>query len=98
MKALDFLHLEAMSCTTPVITSNLTSIPEVTNDCAILIDPFDKADLASSILTLLNSPILLTEYSEKGYKNSLNFTWSNTAKATLTAYNMHTKNTNKYIK
>lgn len=78
--------LEAMSCKTPVITSNLTSIPEVTNDCAVLIDPFNKDELASAILSLLNSPSLLEEYSEKGYKNSLEFTWTKTAKATLNAY------------
>ena len=75
-----------MSCKTPVITSNLTSIPEVTNDCAVLIDPFNKDELASAILSLLNSPSLLEEYSEKGYKNSLEFTWTKTAKATLNAY------------
>lgn len=78
--------LEAMSCKTPVITSNLTSIPEVTKDAAILIDPFNKDDLASAILSLLNSPSLLSEYSERGYINSLDFTWTKTAKATLEAY------------
>ena len=45
-----------------------------------------KDELASSILTLLNSESLLQEYSEKGYNNSLNFTWENTAIATLKAY------------
>lgn len=78
--------LEAMSCKTPVVTSNLTSIPEVTKDAAILIDPFNKDELASAILSLLNSPSMLSEYSEKGYINSLNFTWTKTAKATLKAY------------
>lgn len=87
--------LEAMSCKTPVITSNLTSIPEVTNDCAILINPFDKDELASSILTLLNSDSLLQEYSEKGYNNSLNFTWKNTATITLKAYEYAFKDINK---
>ena len=86
--------LEAMSCATPVITSNLTSIPEVTKDCAILIDPFNKDELASSILNLLNSESLLQEYSQKGYKNSLNFTWKNTAIATLKAYEHVFKNIN----
>lgn len=84
-----------MSCKTPVITSNLTSIPEVTNDCAILINPFDKDELASSILTLLNSDSLLQEYSEKGYNNSLNFTWKNTATITLKAYEYAFKDINK---
>ena len=86
--------LEAMSCATPVITSNLTSIPEVTKDCAILIDPFNKDELASSILNLLNSESLLQEYSQKGYKNSLDFTWRNTAIATLKAYEHVFKNIN----
>ncbi|MDU4884775.1 glycosyltransferase family 1 protein [uncultured Clostridium sp.] len=86
--------LEAMSCATPVITSNLTSIPEVTKDCAILIDPFNKDELASSILNLLNSESSLQEYSQKGYKNSLNFTWKNTAIATLKAYEHVFKNIN----
>lgn len=86
--------LEAMSCATPVITSNSTSIPEVTKDCAILIDPFNKDELASSILNLLNSESLLQEYSQKGYKNSLNFTWKNTAIATLKAYEHAFENIN----
>ena len=78
--------LEAMSCGTPVITSNLTSIPEVTSDAAILINPNNKDELASSMLQLLNSYDSLIEYGEKGYKNSLNFTWKNTAISTLKAY------------
>lgn len=86
--------LEAMSCATPVITSNSTSISEVTKDCAILIDPFNKDELASSILNLLNSESLLQEYSQKGYKNSLNFTWKNTAIATLKAYEHAFENIN----
>lgn len=87
--------LEAMSCATPVITSNLTSIPEVTNDCALLINPFDNDELASSILNLLNSKSLLQEYAEKGYNNSLNFTWQNTAINTLKAYEYVFQNINK---
>ena len=78
--------LAAMSCGTPVITSNLTSIPEVTSDAAILINPNNKDELASSMLQLLNSYDSLIEYGEKGYKNSLNFTWKNTAISTLKAY------------
>ena len=78
--------LEAMSCQTPVITSNTSSMPEVANNSAILIDPFDKSALSEAMLRVLNSPSLLAEYGEKGYKNSLKFTWSNTAKLTLSAY------------
>ncbi|MGG7176957.1 glycosyltransferase family 4 protein [Clostridium paraputrificum] len=79
--------LEAMSCKTPVITSNLTSIPEVTGDNAILINPFDKDQLSQSLLDLLNNEYLKDELGEKGYKRSLHFSWKQTASNTLDAYN-----------
>ena len=79
--------LEAMSCKTAVITSNLSSIPEITKDNAILINPYDAVELSHSILSLANSPSLLEEYKERGYRNSMNFTWGKTAKLTLDAYN-----------
>ena len=78
--------LEAMSCKTPVITSNLTSIPEVTADAAILIDPFNKDQLKEALLKVLNSSSIKEELSEKGYKKSLEFSWSHTAEKTLSAY------------
>ena len=78
--------LEAMSCKTPVITSNLTSIPEVTKDTAILIDPFNKDELSWNLLKLLNDDAKKEELSEKGYKRSLQFSWRQTAQNTLKAY------------
>ena len=78
--------LEAMSCKTPVITSNSTSIPEVTADAAILIDPFNKDQLKEALLKVLNSSSIKEELSEKGYKKSLEFSWSLTAQKTLSAY------------
>ena len=76
-----------MSCKAPVITSNLSSIPEVTGDSAILINPLNDDELASSIEHLLNNENLKKEYSEKGYKRSLEFSWEKTAQKTLNAYN-----------
>lgn len=78
--------LEAMSCRTAVITSNLTSIPEVTKDSAILINPFNKDELQDAMYSILSSDNNLKELAEKGYKNSLNFTWRKTAELTLNAY------------
>ena len=80
--------LEAMSCKTAVITSNLTSIPEVTSDNAILINPFDKDQLASEMLSILNCESKLNEYEERGYTQSLNFTWEKTAELTIKAYDI----------
>lgn len=78
--------LEAMSCKTPVITSNLTSIPEVTSDAAILINPHNIDELSSALVTLLNNDSLKQNLAEKGYKRSQNFTWNNTAEKTFAAY------------
>ncbi|MDS0528119.1 glycosyltransferase family 4 protein [Clostridium sp. SHJSY1] len=79
--------LEAMSCRTPVITSNLTSIPEVTSDSALLIDPLNSDELEYSLLKLLNDESLKEEFREKGYKKSLQFSWTKTAQKTIEAYN-----------
>lgn len=78
--------LEAMSCKAPVITSNLTSIPEVTEDAAILIDPHKEDDLEKALVTLLNDETLKANLSQKGYSRSLEFTWKKTAENTLKAY------------
>lgn len=78
--------LEAMSCKAPVITSNLSSIPEVTGESAILINPFNKNDLENALVNLLNNEGLKDTLREKGYMRSRNFTWQKTAQKTLTAY------------
>lgn len=78
--------LEAMSCRTAVITSNSTSIPEVTGDAAILTNPFNSEELANSLFILLDNDELRNDLANKGYKKSLEFSWKNTAKKTLEAY------------
>lgn len=79
--------LEAMSCMTPVITTNVTSIPEVTKDSCILIDPNNINDLENMLLTLLNNKTLREELAKKGYERSKNFSWRKTAEKTLEVYN-----------
>lgn len=78
--------LEAMSCKAPIITSNITSIPEVACNSCILIDPHKEAQLSDALVSLLNNKSLQKELAEKGYKNSLTFTWQKTAEKTLNAY------------
>jgi glycosyltransferase involved in cell wall biosynthesis len=78
--------LEAMSCRAPVITSSLTSIPEVTGDSAILINPNNITELEKALVTLLNDENLKAILSEKGYMRSLEFTWRKTAENTAKAY------------
>lgn len=78
--------LEAMSCKTAVITSNTTSIPEVTNDCAILINPANNDSLSQNIFKLLENTEERLKLEEKAYKRSLQFSWRQTAFNTLNAY------------
>lgn len=78
--------LEAMSCKTAVITSNSTSIPEVTGDACILINPNNKDELKNQLVNLLNNEDLKLELANKGYKRSLEFSWKETARKTLEAY------------
>lgn len=78
--------LEAMSCKTPVITSNTTSIPEVTKNAAFLINPSLEEDLANAIFNVLENDNLKNNLIEKGYKRSLEFSWKQTAENTLNAY------------
>lgn len=78
--------LEAMSCGAPVISSNLTSIPEVTLDNAILIDPYSENSLKEALFKVLTDENLKNQLSENGYKRSLQFTWRQTALKTLNAY------------
>ena len=78
--------LEAMSCGTPVITSNLTSIPEVTKDTAILINPSNEQELCNALLKVLNDDNFKENLSKNGLKRSLDFSWKKTAELTYNAY------------
>lgn len=78
--------LEAMACGTPVIASNLTSVPEVCSDAAILIDPYNTYELSYTIERVLNDTKLGLKMKELGLARSRNFSWENTAIETIHAY------------
>ncbi|MGL5414182.1 MAG: glycosyltransferase family 4 protein [Clostridium sp.] len=78
--------LEAMSCNTPVIASNITSIPEVTSDSALLINPNSAEDISKALIKVLNSTKFRNELIKKGHEKSLQFSWRHTAELTLDAY------------
>lgn len=78
--------LEAMNCGTPVITSNLTSIPEVVKDAGMLINPYNESELPEALIKLLNDEKLQKEYSEKGLRRAQDFSWAKTAEKTLEIY------------
>ena len=79
--------LEAMSCETPVITSNSSSMPEVAGNAAYLIDPKNPDQIAEAMAIMLNDSLKRNEFIEKGKKNILRFSWEDSAKQTLKIYN-----------
>lgn len=78
--------LEAMACGTPVITSNLTSLPEICEDSAILINPYDIQNLSDSINRVLNDNLLMLSMFNKSLIRSMDFSWQETANKTIAAY------------
>lgn len=78
--------VEAMACGTPVITSNLSSLPEVAGDAALLIDPYKVDDIAAAMLKLWREPDLCAELRERGIRNARRFDWDKTALETLAVY------------
>jgi glycosyltransferase involved in cell wall biosynthesis len=71
--------LEAMSCDVPVITSNVTSMPEVAQGAALLVDPFSVESIANAMLYLYKDEDMRNNLIEKGRKRKLDFSWDKTA-------------------
>ena len=71
--------IEAFSCGTPVITSNVTSMPEVAGGAALLVDPFQEKDIAEKMKMLVDSEDLQKQLIEKGLKRKEAFSWDSTA-------------------
>jgi len=78
--------LEAMACETPVITSNLSSLPEVAGDAALLIDSSSAEEIAASLLRLLSDEELRKDLQKKGRERAKFFSWEKTAEEILELY------------
>lgn len=78
--------LEAMQCGAPVITTNVSSLPEVAGDAAILISPDDTAGLVTSLTRLLSEPALRDEMHGKSLEQAARFSWRKTAEQTAETY------------
>lgn len=71
--------LEAMACGCPVIASNVSSIPEVVGDAAIMVDPYNVDEIADAMLRVARDRELRKELIEKGYQNIKRFSWEKSA-------------------
>ncbi len=70
--------LEAFRCDTPVITSNVTSMPEVADDAALLVDPFSEASIAEGMTEMLDENVR-EALIEKGRERVKDFSWDKAA-------------------
>ncbi len=78
--------LEAMACGTPVVTSNVTSIPEVVGDAALLYRPDDHTGMAAALHNLLSEPTLYALMVARGRERAAEFSWQRCAEQVYTVY------------
>jgi glycosyltransferase involved in cell wall biosynthesis len=78
--------VEAMSCGTPVVTSNVSSMPEVAADAALLVDPGQPEDICEKIVSVLDDPDLQRSLRQKGLERAKDFSWDKNARETMAVY------------
>jgi len=78
--------LEAMSCGAPVLTGNLTSLPEVVGDAGLTVDPFDTGAITEALARLVDEDALRAALRERGLRRARGFDWRDTARMTLQIY------------
>jgi len=75
--------LEAMACGCPVITSNVSSLPEVAGEAALLVDPHNTEEIAQAMTRLVTEPKLWAKLHRAGLERVKEFSWERTAQQTL---------------
>ena len=78
--------LEAMACGVPVVASNVSSIPEVVGDAAILTDPRDAAALCDAMERILKDVGLQASLRKRGLERAAGFSWEKAARETIAVY------------
>ncbi|MCH7492161.1 glycosyltransferase family 4 protein [Patescibacteria group bacterium] len=78
--------LEAMALGTPVITSNVSSLPEITKNSAVLVDPESTTELAAALQKIMTNQQHRITLSKKGLKRAKDFSWEKCARETLKVY------------
>ena len=78
--------LEAMASGTPVVTSNVSSLPEVVGDAAVLVNPYDVDAIVDGLRRVLNDPALAAEMRRKGIERAREFSWERSVAKTWGVY------------
>jgi len=76
--------LEAFACSLPVVTSNISSMPEVAHNAAVLVDPYSVESIADGLVKSIEDK---RKYISLGEKRVKTFTWERVAKETVNVYN-----------
>ena len=71
--------LEAFNCGSPVLTSNITSMPEVAGGAAHLVDPYNVAHIAAAMVELVTNASLREGLRQRGFERARFFSWEKTA-------------------
>jgi len=79
--------LEAMACGVPVITSNTSSMPEISGDAAHIVDPYKPEEITEGIIKILSDKDYSENLCKKGLERSNLFSWKNMAAQILVLYN-----------
>ncbi|WP_337044526.1 glycosyltransferase family 4 protein [Emticicia sp. 17c] len=78
--------LEAMQCGTPVISSNISAIPEVVEDAGILVEPTDQQAIADAMLQLYSDKKMGSDLSRKALEQAQKFSWKKFTEAHIKIY------------
>jgi glycosyltransferase involved in cell wall biosynthesis len=73
--------LEAMACGTPVVTSNVSSLPEIAGGAAILVDPYEPSSIAEGVTQAVSNETLRSELIDRGLARARDFSWSQSVAA-----------------
>ena len=82
-----FPIVEAFSCAAAVVTSNISSCPEIAQDAALTVDPNNVDAIAQAIIKIVEDPAFKKGLIQKGLKRAQEFSFSRMAEQTLAVYN-----------
>ena len=78
--------LEALALGVPVLTSRVSSLPEVGGDAVAYVDPMSQEAIGAELLALLTDPERRSELRSRGAAQAAKFSWEQTARLTLSLY------------
>ena len=79
---------EAMTCGTPVVCANVSALPEVVGDAALLVDPLDVRGLAEAMRRIVTDGALRRELRRRGFEQASHFSWKRCAREVLDVLEM----------